>query len=164
MSEIKLSIELVPRTAWFSNLRSALSTKQWDIVRRSAYAKSNHKCSICGGVGVNHPVEAHEIWSYDDDLYSQTLFDVIALCPACHEVKHYGLACNRDREEQAFLRLMLVNKWDRQTALDYVKNVFSLWEIRSKNCWSINIDWLYQNHNISIAALLDRCSNLSPDF
>lgn len=38
------------------------------------------------------PVECHEVWDYDDDRKIQRLERRVALCPACHEVKHAGLA------------------------------------------------------------------------
>lgn len=34
----KLNFEMVPEECWYSNLRSALSREEWDIVRKDAYA------------------------------------------------------------------------------------------------------------------------------
>ena len=39
----------------------------------------------------------HEVWDYDDARRVQRLVRLIALCPACHEVKHLGLAAKRGR-------------------------------------------------------------------
>jgi hypothetical protein len=50
------------------------------------------RCEICGGRGPEHPVECHERWRYNDLIRTQTLVRMIALCPACHQVKHVGLA------------------------------------------------------------------------
>ena len=37
---IKLTIELVPRTAWFSNVRSMVSREDWDVLRKECYAQA----------------------------------------------------------------------------------------------------------------------------
>ncbi|AKJ73572.1 hypothetical protein SP39_1 [Salmonella phage 39] len=79
---------MVPKTAWFTNLRSHLSKSNWDVVRKKCYAKANYKCEICGGKGTKHPVECHEIWDFGNGKI--TLKGLIALCPSCHEVKHIG--------------------------------------------------------------------------
>lgn len=88
---MKLTIELVPSTSWFSNLRSLLSSEEWDKIRRGCYKNANYKCEICSGVGPKHPVECHETWEYDEKQGIQKLIGLIALCPSCHEVKHVGL-------------------------------------------------------------------------
>jgi hypothetical protein len=66
----KLSIELVPQTCWFSNVRDHVDQKTWDILRKDTYKKANYKCEICGGVGSKHPVECHEIWDYYEKAYN----------------------------------------------------------------------------------------------
>ena len=71
---MKLTIELVPKTAWFSNLRSILARAAWDKLRKESYKNAAHKCEICGGYGKKHPVECHEIWEYDDKNHIQKSF------------------------------------------------------------------------------------------
>ena len=61
--EYKLTFEMVPEECWYSNLRSVLKPKDWDIVRRDAYARAKGRCSICGRP--TQRLEAHEQWSYD---------------------------------------------------------------------------------------------------
>ena len=60
---MKLEIDLVPSTAWYSNLRKKVSQKDWDRIRKQSYADANHKCTICGAEG---RLNCHEIWKYDD--------------------------------------------------------------------------------------------------
>lgn len=145
MEEIKLTIELVPKTAWFDNLRSRLSTFAWNKIRKACYAKAGHKCEICGGVGKQHPVECHEIWHYNDKDHIQTLKGVIALCPSCHSVKHFGLARIMGRDNQAFRHLIQVNEWSAIRGHQYVDQAFALYESRSSHDWTINLDWLKEN-------------------
>ena len=91
---MKLHIELVPRTSWYSNVRSNVPPSQWDKLRRASYAAAGYKCEICGGKGHKHPVECHEEWDYviEDGERIQRLKKLISLCPNCHKVKHPGLA------------------------------------------------------------------------
>jgi hypothetical protein len=38
---MKLKIELVPTSSFYSNVRSNVSKKEWDIIRRRAYRNAN---------------------------------------------------------------------------------------------------------------------------
>ena len=67
--EYKLNFELVPDGCWYSNLRSELPKKLWDIVRKDAYARANGNCMICGRPAKR--LEAHEKWSYDEKTATQ---------------------------------------------------------------------------------------------
>jgi len=84
-----LTIELVPSTCWYSNLRNAVSPAAWDAIRLATYAGSGHVCAICSASGVLH---CHERWHYDDVQHVQRLDGFIALCRLCHSVKHIGYA------------------------------------------------------------------------
>lgn len=103
---MKLNFELVPDSCWYSNLRSILSPKMWDIVRKDAYARAGGKCMICGAAG---RLEAHEQWEYDEEKKIQKLKTVIAVCKSCHEVIHIGRTSLLGGEERAAAHFMKVN-------------------------------------------------------
>ena len=138
----RLTIELVPRTCWFDNVRSALSHSEWAKLRKQTAVAANWHCQICGGRGPRWPVECHEIWHYDDNLQQQTLIGLISLCPSCHEVKHMGYSELRGKKEEAVAHLALVNGWSLQGAFDYVDEAFDLWRRRSQHDWQLDISWL----------------------
>lgn len=138
----KLTVELVPQPQWGFNLRSELRPKDWDKVRRATYAAAGHKCEICGGVGHKHPVEAHEIWSFDDTRHVQTLTGLIALCPPCHEVKHFGLAVHMGNEARARKHLGKVNGWTPAQVEAHLQSAFHTWRERSKSGWGLDITWI----------------------
>ena len=142
MENYKLKPEMIPRTSFFKNLRSILSTKEWDIVRRKVYAQANYKCEICGGKGNRHPVECHELWSYDYKTQIQKFTGLIALCPACHEVVHIGLAQVRGRYKNAHNHLMKVNGIGSYEATEIVDNAFEEWQGRSMFKWELDISEL----------------------
>lgn len=144
MSKPKLTIELVPKSSWYSNVRSNVPKETWDRLRKMVYAKAGHVCEICGGVGKKHPVECHEVWEYDEVNGMQTLIRLIALCPACHSVKHIGRAHIYGGYDQAVKHLSKVNGWTIDEAHLYTQEQFLIWTLRSKLKWSVNIDALKQ--------------------
>jgi hypothetical protein len=143
-----LNIELVPTTCWYSNLRSELSPGQWDVVRRRTYLEAGYKCEICGGKGKKWPVEAHEVWEYNDCTYVQKLVRTIALCPACHGVKHIGFAAANGRYNKALRHLMKVNKWSAPIAVTYIDHAFEEHGRRSAHNWTLDISWLEKTFKI----------------
>jgi len=149
ISEPRLSLELVPVTAFCSNLRS-LIPEQWETLRRDTYFNAGYRCEICGGRGPEHPVEAHERWDYRGELDRTTgwilpfqyLTGIWALCPACHEAKHLGLAEKRGRLPQVLAHIAKVNDWTLPQAKRYAAHAFRIWEERSQHLWGLDINWL----------------------
>lgn len=134
----KLSIELVPASAWYTNVRSNVPKAEWDRLRKAVYLAANYRCEICNGVGDRWPVECHEVWLYDDKAHTQTLERLIALCPACHEVKHIGRAGVMGRQAEALEHLAAVNEWTLSEARSYAAECFRVWEERSKHDWALD--------------------------
>lgn len=138
----QLTIELVPRTSWFNNVRSHVTKKQWDVLRNDCYVKAHNKCEICGKRGEEWPVECHEVWEYNDKKHIQKLIRLIALCPACHEVKHIGLAELKGNLDRAIFHLRFVNKITLSEAKQLIKDAFIKWNQRSEQEWKVDISYL----------------------
>ena len=139
---MKLAIELVPSTAWYTNVRSNVSKEEWDIIRKKCYRLANYKCEVCGGKGDKWPVECHEIWHYDDKNKVQTLIGLISLCPNCHKTKHVGLAQIKGEEGVVIRQLMKVNGWTVTEAKSYINDAFYIWQDRSQYEWRLNVEYL----------------------
>ncbi len=148
MKEYKLNFELVPEACWRSNLRSFLKPDDWDKIRRAAYAKAGGRCVICGARG---RLEAHEKWVYDDKRATQTLVDVIALCSACHEVKHISRTQLMGRGMDAMEQFMKVN---RCSQMEYHEALGAAnEEYRKRNeveNWLTDLSWLKDNFFLEI--------------
>jgi hypothetical protein len=134
----KLTIELVPQTIWFQNIREAMGRTNWDKLRLQVYADYGHKCGICGV----HPnrLECHEMWVYDDVKHIQYLKGFIALCVLCHNIKHIGLSQMKADEgmldyEEIVNHFMKVNNCSRQDFELYRSDAFAEWEHRSIFTW-----------------------------
>jgi hypothetical protein len=151
----RLQVELVPRSCHFSNLRSNLPAKDWNFLRQTCYEAAGHVCEVCGGRGSRHAVECHEIWHYDDDLLTQSLTGLVALCPSCHRVKHMALAREKGWDGEAERHFCRVNKWSVGLMRSYMDAVFEVYEERSLKFWILNVDWL-TNKGVKVPAMLDR--------
>ena len=137
-----LSIELVPSSCWFSNVRDCVNKQTWDFLRRATYKQANYRCEICGDRGDKWPVECHEIWNYQESNKFQILSGLIALCPSCHQVKHIGLAEIQGHGEQAIAHLTRINGWTAEQTNSYLETVWNIWEQRSRHSWNLNLSWL----------------------
>ena len=141
--EIKHKICLIPMTSWENNLRSYLTKSQWDKVRKKSYAEHNWHCQICNGQGGNgrkHPVECHEEWAFENGEVKLT--GLMCLCPPCHEFHHPGLAEKNGHLDRAIRQFMKVNNISHKQAIEYLKQEFAVWRIRSQQDWVLNIDFL----------------------
>lgn len=118
--------------------------QQWDTIRKKCYKLAGNVCQVCGGRGPAHPVECHEIWHYDDTSHIQKLTGFISLCPACHEVKHIGLAQLRGNFRRAFEQLKKVNNWNDAQASGYINEAWKIWFQRSRYNWQVNIEYIEQ--------------------
>ena len=140
-----LDINLIPESAYGSNLRKFLKPKEWDIVRKKVYAEAEYLCKICGGQGNRHPVEAHEDWEFDDKNHIMTLRKVVALCPSCHRANHLGFTQNVLGDEAfqfTLSHISKINGWSMKETEMYVDEVAKKWHERSSHSWELNIDKL----------------------
>ena len=141
MKDFKLNFGIVPTGAWNNNLRTVLSKKAWDYIRRDAYARANGKCSICGRTVKR--LEAHERWSYNKETAKQKLEDVIAICHACHSVIHIGRTQLLGYEDDAIKHFKKVNNCDYQgyiKALTVATNESV--ELSTVGEWNLDLTWL----------------------
>lgn len=147
---MKLSIELVPSSCWYSNVRSNVRSETWERLQCATFHKAGHVCEICAGTGDTHPVEAHEVWIYDDHRLIQRLDRLISLCPRCHEIKHIGLAIKSGNAKRALTWLSTVNEITPSEALVYVQRAFQIHKIRSQFQWQLDIKLLTQRYGIKL--------------
>ncbi len=152
---MKLSVELVPRSCFFSNLRSNLSKKDWETLRQLCFYLADYRCEICHSDGNGRSLECHEIWHYDDTTHVQSLTGLIALCRSCHRVKHMALARKMGWDFQAENHLASVNQWQRQDVEVYLDEVFAIFEERGQHSWRLDITWL-EGKGVTLPSMLDR--------
>jgi len=142
--KLKLEIDLIPKTAWCSNLRTKIPQGEWNKLKKQCYADAGNRCAICGAEG---RLNCHEIWGYDDDKYIQKLNGFIALCNDCHLIKHIGRARVLASEglldmDELIKHFMNVNGVDRGTFDEHLKESLEVWRKRSQHKWKTDLgEW-----------------------
>lgn len=138
---MKLTLELVPESCFYKNVRQILTKAQWSVLSRQVRSQAYDICEICHSNSEKFS-DCHEVWQYDDNKLIQKLIKMIALCKNCHQVKHFGLAQIQGKETQAINHFMKINKITRKIAEDYIQDAFITWANRSKYNWSLDISIL----------------------
>jgi hypothetical protein len=137
---VLLTVDRIPTSCHCSNVRSTVSEGVWNRLRRRVHRQAGSLCEICGGVGSGHPVEAHEAWEFDEADRMQRLVRMIALCPACHEVKHFGRAVQRGRAEEARAHLARVNGWSEDHVEEHLRLTETIWRRREEiEDWGLDL-------------------------
>lgn len=138
---IPLTIELVPSSNWYNNVRSEMKAS-WDDIRRTSYKQAGYKCEICSGVGPKHPVECHETWEFDMVNHIQKLIGLTSLCPMCHKSKHIGLAFIKGEEKEVIKHIKKVNGWTNADANKYIEEAFKIHDILSRTEWTLDLSYV----------------------
>lgn len=148
---LRLAVDLVPRTAWWSNVRSHVTSAEWELCKEYSKSLTDGVCYICGDTSRNqgrkYDTEAHEIWEYDDDNRIQTLVDIVPLCVRCHQCKHWGRTSlvMKERYLQVLRRhWMTLNQWNRTQLNMYLDVESKVWAMRSSVEWTLDLSRLEQ--------------------
>jgi len=107
--KLKLQIEMIPESCHGSNVRTNVSKRDWDIIRRAVYSKEEMYCHICGELCPTGYMDAHEVWKFNRRTHVQKLIDIIGVCKACHSVIHFGRAQKLGYEKEATRQWWKVN-------------------------------------------------------
>ena len=95
---------------------------------------------LCGAKG---KLEAHEKWSYDEQKALQKLEDVLALCHACHEVKHVSRTQLVGRGMDAMEHFMRVNGCSQSDFHAALGEANAAYLRRNKiEGWTTDVSWL----------------------
>jgi hypothetical protein len=140
-----LFVDLIPSTCWFTNVRTCVSQKDWERLRRMITRRAGQQCEACGAGEdrtVNRWLEAHERWAYDERTGVQALRRLICLCSSCHLVSHFGRANVTGRTDEAFAHLRAVTGMDQGQAWSHVRAAEELWIERSRRVWELELSML----------------------
>ncbi|MEU0689844.1 DUF5710 domain-containing protein [Streptomyces uncialis] len=140
-----LFVDLVPSSCWFTNVRSCVTPRDWERLRRMITRRAGMRCEACGAGEDRQAqrwLEAHERWMYDDAAHIQYLKRLICLCTDCHTVTHYGYAQVRGLESKAFAHLTKVTGMDGPSARRHIDAAFALWQRRSAITWKLDLSIL----------------------
>lgn len=145
--KLKLTIELVPSTVWYSSLYEICKRNNrssiWRKIKKEIFKKEGKKCWICGEE--KRRLEAHEFWEYDDKNHIQKLVAIHHLCDMCHRVKHMGFWTTFDgmiiltkaglNKDDLIKHFCKVNKCSIEEFKKHEKEAVAIWKERSKYEW-----------------------------
>jgi hypothetical protein len=142
----KLTIQLIPASAYGQNLRS-LYPNEWKAISR--YVRRNLTCSTCGKqVKRIGDLDAHEEWEWKKEKkhgkirYRQRLVAIYPVCKACHRVIHIGRT-KRELPPWEYLaaaeRYRKINHVSYRQFIEDEEEAFRKYEKRSRHKWKLKI-------------------------
>lgn len=137
-----LFIDMVPSSCWFTNVRSCVSPRDWERLRRMITRRAGRRCEACGATEDRERLrwlEAHERWEYNEQTNVQTLRRLVCLCTDCHTTTHFGLAQIRGKDKVALAHLREVTKMTEEEANAHVEQAFAVWKARSEKEWTLDL-------------------------
>jgi len=129
-----LYVDLIPKTAFYKNVRTALPRREWDVLSRFVRDREE-RCEACGAATPYERRQAHERWQYDNSRAIQRLVRLVSLCRRCHEATHFGLTVLFGNEGRAAAHLAAVNRWNDQQLTQHIDDAFSVWRERNRIAW-----------------------------
>lgn len=153
----QLLLELIPKTCHYKNARKKLTATEWNKLRKYIYNRANNICEICSLTGkeqgYRNNLECHEIWEFNKKTLTQKLIGLIALCPLCHQSKHFGRSIRMGKKKQILAHIRKINKWTLKTTLQHIKKAYTECNERSKYYWKLDLLILKEDEYSSVIKL-----------
>jgi len=134
-----LNFEMIPKTAWYDNVRSRVSHVEWEYIRANVM---KGRCQYCGR---RDGLFCHEVWEYNN--YTQKLVGFETVCFLCNCVHHIGLAeILAQRGELDWNELVrhycVVNNCTRRDFQEDREEAVRVWLERSQHDWELDLSYL----------------------
>lgn len=141
VTALRLTIELVPRSAWGRSLYGTMARSRWQTLRKRTLAQRGERCEVCGSE--RPPFVCDEIWRYDDESAIATLTGLRIICRMCSFVKHFGHAGVLAQQgsidvEDVIAHFCRVNACDRSAFDRHRSEAGDLWLDRCRIIWRID--------------------------
>jgi hypothetical protein len=135
---LKLTVELVPKTAWSQSLAKLLPRSVWNTIRDGIIQENGKRCQICGEE--EGTMNLHEIWNYNDVKHVQKLEGFILLCSMYHHVKHIGIAgilASQGKLDygKVVKHFCKINGCSEKEFKKHLDESFEIWRKRSEHDW-----------------------------
>jgi hypothetical protein len=140
-----LFVDLIPSGCWFTQIRTAVSQRDWERLRRMLEQRARGCCEVCRAgpdPAVGRRMEAHERFAYEEATGTQVLTRLLWICSNCHRTTHFGLAEVRGQREVALAHLRTVTGMTAAAAEAHIAAAFALWRARSDRYWRLDLSIL----------------------
>ena len=125
-------VDMIPSSAFFSNLRAMMPIAQWKELSTYVRSRSQNRCEICGS---DVRLEAHERWQFDKQTNLQTLKRIMCLCKQCHLSVHIGLSGQVGLRELTDSHIMSITGWTKEQLAEHIRKARVEWLVLSKIAW-----------------------------
>lgn len=156
---MRLKIQMIPKTMYEKNVRSELTTTEWQQLSRLVRYSAHGTCPICEKENLDlRDMDAHEVWEYiierdekGKKVYIQRLKEIIPVCKACHATIHIGhtkalgQTNHSNCYERAVDHFMEVNHCGYTKFKEKEMKAHKKWLKRSKHKWKLDINKDYIN-------------------
>ena len=146
--ELKLTIELVPKSLWGRNIHNICKNNKkkgrdyWKKIKEDLINKEGKGCWICRRTDKYVKLEAHEFWGYDEENKVQKLNAIHHICLMCHKIKHFGKSLIIGFSENFLIEYFCkVNSFGSRDEVfkedfeEHYKKVMGDWRRRNKIDW-----------------------------
>ncbi len=153
----RLSVQLIPPSAWQRNIRAIVASETWEELRWRFGARRYAPFSVgleanrrpvpdrlqCAYCKTEHEeLHLHEEWEFDDERRIQRLVGFVPVCPQCHLAAHMGYANAMGRGDEAMIHLAKVNHWALSQAKAHCNHAFKQWGPRILSSYSLDVNYL----------------------
>jgi hypothetical protein len=149
-----LVIDFVPKTCWCKKIRYALVPEDFKRLEGLVINRTNRQCEACG---VKDPkqetrMEVQARWEYDvsEGKHVQRLVRLMAMCPDCHEVTHFGKACMDGRRDAAMVHLQKAANMSAENAQAHADAAYTRLRELNEHEWQLDLS-LFTNNGLSLA-------------
>lgn len=140
MGDLKLKIELVPRTSFGKSLRKDLGQYKWGKIRKKVYERHGNKCAVCGSS--EGRLICHEEWEFQLEKRIQKLVGFKAVCTLCNLVIHNGLATTQPwvNQNDVVNHFLKVNGCTIEDWKYHREEAFERWKKLSQYDWALEYE------------------------
>jgi hypothetical protein len=136
--EPRVTVDLIPETSFFRNVRSHVTRAQWASIRAVVIARAGGRCERC--LAPTDAFDCDEVWRYEGTR--QILAGLAAVCKRCHAVKHFAHSELRGHGLRALRHMCKVNGWSQDQAIQHIAEAYATWEERSRIHWELDLSYL----------------------
>lgn len=133
--------QLIPSTAFGSNVRALVSNKEWKSIRLEVLAKQGNYCKFCNATPST--LDCHEIWSYTwktgETTGLQSLEDIYPLCKNCHGICHIGFWSLKGSVDHLERHMAKVRRMSIPDVKAEIANAFVVHDQLSKLNWELSV-------------------------
>ena len=145
---MKLELQLVPKSSWYTNLRTAMGL-HWTQLSRQIRNGADCTCKYCGWKETYETREnweythLHELWEFKAETGIQKLIGFECVCPDCHMIHHWGLAEVKGLDLNKLLEhACKVNGCTKEEFKKHISDSFEEWQRRSERKWQVDLgEW-----------------------